>query len=131
MTFDPLRRELEQQARITARRLRFEWEDQVKQTEPVDTGNMKSKTRMSDRQTVGGFEVEGLVDTDYAEYVSGGTRPHVIRPRTAKVLRFTIGGRTVYATKVNHPGTRPNDFWTRPLQRLPDTVQRIWNQVVA
>ena len=34
------------------------------------------------------------------------TRPHVIRPRRARVLRFQVAGRTVYATRVFHPGTK-------------------------
>lgn len=43
-------------------------------------------------------------------YVLNGTRPHVIRPRRAKALRFTTGGRVVYAQIVKHPGTRANNF---------------------
>lgn len=42
-----------------------------------------------------------------------GTRPHVIRPRTATVLRFEINGETVFAKKVNHPGT-PKAPFVRP-----------------
>ena len=43
-----------------------------------------------------------------------GTRPHVIIPRTAKMLRFypTGGNGFIYAKKVNHPGTKPNRFLT-------------------
>jgi hypothetical protein len=47
---------------------------------------------------------------EYASYVEGGTAPHVIEPRRAGALRFQIGGRTVFATKVNHPGTQPKPF---------------------
>ena len=126
VSVDDLKRELEQRVRITARRTSSEWERQVKQDEPFDTGLMVSRTKMTDRATSSGFVVQGVVDTDYAEMVSGGTRPHVIRPRRARALRFTVGGQTVFATRVNHPGTRPNDFWTRPLERLSGTVQRIW-----
>ena len=38
------------------------------------------------------------------------TRPHIIRPRRARVLRFQVGGKTVYARKVNHPGTRARNI---------------------
>lgn len=131
VTLDGMRRELTQQARITARRTAIEWESQVKRTEPVATGQMRTKTAMNDRQTSTGFQIVGEVDTDYAEYVSAGTRPHVIRPRNAKALRFKVGGKTVFATRVNHPGTQPNAFWTQPLSRLPDTIRRIWAQVTA
>jgi hypothetical protein len=46
----------------------------------------------------------------YASHVEGGTDPHVIEPKRGKALKFTIGGRTVFATRVNHPGTRPHPF---------------------
>lgn len=51
-------------------------------------------------------------------YVVNGTRPHIIRPRRpGGVLRFTIGGRVVYARFVNHPGTRPNGFMIEALRQ--------------
>lgn len=46
----------------------------------------------------------------HARFVHEGTRPHVIRPRTARALRFQIGGRVVFAARVQHPGTRANRF---------------------
>lgn len=48
-------------------------------------------------------------------YVINGTAPHQIRPRTKKALRFTVGGRVVFARLVNHPGTQPNDFLNKAL----------------
>lgn len=48
---------------------------------------------------------------DHARIVAEGSRPHTIRPRRAKVLRFKVGGTTVYAASVQHPGTRPNEKW--------------------
>lgn len=51
-------------------------------------------------------------------YVVYGTRPHVIRPRRpGGVLRFTVGGRVVYARFANHPGTRPNRFMIEALRQ--------------
>lgn len=49
-------------------------------------------------------------------YVVNGTRPHIIRPVRAQALRFTVGGRTVYATVVHHPGTSPNHFLQQALR---------------
>ena len=52
-----------------------------------------------------------MVDHPAASYVMNGTRPHEIRPRRpGGVLRFTTGGRTVFARRVDHPGTKPNPF---------------------
>lgn len=49
-------------------------------------------------------------------YVIKGTRKHIIRPRRRKVLKFRVGGRTVFARVVHHPGTKANDFLTKALR---------------
>ncbi|MEU5834468.1 hypothetical protein ABZ820_12460 [Streptomyces diacarni] len=56
--------------------------------------------------------LQGIIVCDHpaVHYVLNGTRPHVIRPRRAKALRFDAGGRTVFAKVVHHPGTRANNF---------------------
>lgn len=81
----------------------------------VDTGLLLSTIRMNRGDNSRGqyldviAGVQGL--TPYLGYHMEGTRPHIIRPRrTGGWLRFTSGGRVVYAKQVNHPGTRPNRF---------------------
>lgn len=53
----------------------------------------------------------------HTQFVIFGTRPHIIRPRRARALRFTVGGRTVYAKVVHHPGYRGHDFLTEAMQQ--------------
>jgi hypothetical protein len=53
--------------------------------------------------------------TTYLGYEHDGTQPHVIRPRRRKALRFIAGGQVVFATRVNHPGTRGSHFLSRAL----------------
>lgn len=77
-----------------------------------------------------GSEVQATVQTDDEIYgwVTHGTKPHIIRPRNAKVLRFftpygaktrvrwigsskgSRGNRVVYAKEVHHPGTKAREF---------------------
>lgn len=59
-----------------------------------------------------GGEFRGIVTVAHPAvlYILHGTRPHLIRPRRAQALRFTVGGRVVYAKLVRHPGTRANNF---------------------
>lgn len=47
--------------------------------------------------------------------VNDGTRPHIIRPKRAKALRFRVGGKVVFARIVHHPGTRARPFLDRAL----------------
>src|SRR5690554_6340338 len=72
---------------------------------PVDTGRLRASGSM--RIAERGSSVVGQVEytANYAAAVHNGTRPHVIVPRRGRSLRFQVGDRTVYARRVNHPGT--------------------------
>ena len=100
---------------------------EAKKLAPRKTGNLGRTIRP-------GFLTshDALVNASaaYAAYVELGTKPHVIRPRKGSALRFpgsgvgtTLGGRVrtgevrrlgvgayVFATVVNHPGTKPKPF---------------------
>lgn len=85
---------------------------------PVDTGNLRrnNQVRLSER----GLIVTGEVynSAQYAGFVHDGTRPHVIRPRRRKALRFVIDGQVVIVAKVNHPGTRGRPWLKRALEEV-------------
>ena len=89
---------------------------------------------------------ETIASADYAGYVEQGTRPHVIRPRNRKALRFPAtradarlsgaprkGGRVRFAKRVMHPGTRAQPFMVPGAQKavsdagLKATVIKAWN----
>lgn len=53
--------------------------------------------------------------TTYLRWHHFGAAPHIIRPRRAKALRFSVGGRIVFAAKVSHPGNSGSYFLTRAL----------------
>ena len=54
----------------------------------------------------------------YALYVHEGTKPHTIRPKKSKALRFVYNGRVVYAHKVNHPGQKGQPFLSKNLKKV-------------
>ena len=60
---------------------------------------------------------------DYALFLHNGTVPHVIKPRTAKMLKFHWKkiGAVVYSKGVMHPGTEANDFMMRALRKAVRT----------
>jgi hypothetical protein len=81
-------------------------------------GGMGRTIRASIQRGPGG-EFRGVINVRHpaALFVTLGTRPHRIVPRRpGGVLRFTVGGRVVYARYVNHPGTKPNDFLRQSLR---------------
>jgi hypothetical protein len=85
---------------------------------PVDTGNLRSSIVSAVRSD--GMVVVGTVGTpvDYAVAVHEGTRPHVIRPRRARVLAWGPPGARVFATFARHPGTRGRPFLRRALEEV-------------
>lgn len=86
---------------------------------PVDTGRLRASIQGDLRRTWTlrpQFTV--FTNVDYAPMVHDGTRPHVIRPVRARVLRFTVGGRVVYAKVVHHPGTRARPFLDRAVREM-------------
>lgn len=86
---------------------------------PVKTGRLRASGRIESRRTLGLRTIYTVgFDVHYAPLVNDGTKPHKIRPKTKKALKFNVGGRTVFATVVNHPGTKANPFLDRALQRV-------------
>lgn len=82
-----------------------------------------------------------------ALYLERGTRPHVIKPRTRRALRFaaTAAGRrltgsprkgadVVFARKVNHPGSKAYPFMEPGAKKaiatagLTDLIVATWNK---
>lgn len=45
-----------------------------------------------------------------------GTRPHMIVPKQAQLLRFSVGNRIVMTRQVRHPGTKPNRYLSDQLR---------------
>ena len=62
--------------------------------------------------------LQGVITCDHpaVRFSLDGTRPHLIRPRRAKALRFEAGGDVVFTKLVRHPGTRANPWLQRALR---------------
>ena len=93
---------------------------------PVDTGNLRAHHGMRvNRATCHG---QVFNDADYAAAVHDGTRPHTIRPRHGRVLRFVAGGQVAYATRVRHPGVRPRPWLTTAAQTVAAETGVRWSR---
>jgi len=68
----------------------------------------------------------------YGLFVREGTAAHVIRPRKARVLRFTLpDGSVVFARVVHHPGTKPNPYHVRTLNALRPQIEAVVRKMEA
>jgi hypothetical protein len=122
---------LERQARPILRRthssLTRRIATQARVDVPVRTGHLGRSIREDPQVFTGPFRVTGGVTAHakYAAAVHEGTRPHVIRPRTAKVLSFVWRGERVAFRRVNHPGTRARPFLRNAAFRVVSSDPRI------
>lgn len=64
--------------------------------------------------------VAGGREAPYVMIEHDGSRPHEIRARHRKTLRFTVGGVVVFRTRVWHPGTSGTHFLTLSLDLAAD-----------
>jgi len=66
----------------------------------------------------------------YAKFVVEGTRPHEIRPVSANVLVFKAkSGDLVFTKLVRHPGTKPNPFMQRAVEKAREQIDDIWAEL--
>lgn len=81
-------------------------------------GRLRDSISVSRRGRAGGIEARFTSSVSYAKFVQDGTEPHVIEPRQALALHWTKNGSSVFASRVNHPGTRPNPFVRQAIQAM-------------
>jgi hypothetical protein len=74
------------------------------------TGRLAASIHIRHSRSALGQQVKIGSPLNYALAHHEGSKPHVIMPSRAKVLRFSSGGRIIYTRQVNHPGTRPNRY---------------------
>jgi hypothetical protein len=82
------------------------------------TGALKRSLGHGPKKIAGGWEIgHDKQVAPYAAFVHWGTRPHVIKPKNKKALRWAAGGAFAFAKKVNHPGYKGDPWLTRAADR--------------
>ena len=89
-------------------------QNNIKKQAPYKEGRLKRSIRVDTRITkkagiATGYYDEGIAP--HGDYVLFGTPPHEIRPKNKKALKTPYG----VFKKVEHPGTKANDFLGRGL----------------
>lgn len=82
------------------------------------------------RQVDGGREVgHDPKRAPHARWVVFGSRPHVIKPKERKALRWPSGDRFAFARAVNHPGYSGDDYMTRGADAALNRFYQIVNDL--
>ena len=76
----------------------------------VRTGALRASLHMRHMRDPRGQQLWIGSQLNYALAHHEGTKPHVITPKSGKMLRFVSRGQVVYAHSVNHPGTKANRY---------------------
>ncbi len=82
-------------------------EGNLQENSPVDHGRLQGSW---DRKRLSAFSQVIYSSADYALVASTGSDPYEIYPDEAKALQFEVDGQTVFAKKVEHPGTKGTDY---------------------
>ena len=77
-----------------------------------------------------GYEIfHDLQHAPYAPFVHWGTRPHDIRPKNKKALRWANDGQFIFAKFVRHPGYAGDAYLVKAAQEAPRHMADILNQL--
>lgn len=82
----------------------------------VKTGALRSSIHMRHFRDPRGQYLKIGSDLHYALMHHEGSRPHVIVPKTAKMLKFVSRGQVIVTHRVMHPGTKANKFLANPMK---------------
>jgi hypothetical protein len=99
-----------------------------KKRAPVRTGNLRRSIHLG---RVTARSAETIAGAGYAAFVEFGTRPHEIRPRNKKVLRWKSGTGYRYAAYVHHPGTRKQPFMIPGAEAAISGTRGLSNRIYA
>jgi hypothetical protein len=85
---------------------------------PVNTGRLRASGKMKFREATKGPTGVVIYAVKYALPVHDGTGPYIIVPKKKKALKFKVGGKTVFAKKVRHPGVAGRPFLRRAAEEV-------------
>ncbi|NPV70292.1 MAG: HK97 gp10 family phage protein [Firmicutes bacterium] len=102
-------------------------------------GNIREEAPVRHGRLAGSWEIEQVDDLDwrirsavsYALAVNQGSKPHEIRPRNAKSLRFVVGNQVIFAKRVRHPGTEANPYIDRAISRTEKRIDEFVGRAVS
>lgn len=108
------------------------YRDKARDMSPVKSGTFASKWFYKTQVFDSGSETEvTLYNTDpKASLIIEGTEPHIIKPKNAKSLTFfpSGGGDQIFTKIVNHPGTEPNDIYSKVSKATESEVSEIFDE---
>lgn len=128
-TYDPLRKQLVARGDLVARAVAADLKEQLQrsaQDHHHSTTPAKGVVVTVRRDGANRWQVVATARGKIATFTDKGTRPHMIRPRRAKALAWSKGGKTIFAAWVWHPGYKGSGWFRKVMiaSNLRETVRR-------
>ena len=103
-----LKKRMEEAMAISVRDI----QERARSTHRFTTRTGEAERSIEAEVTGSGTSLHGTVGTTrlITIYLHQGTRPHDIEPRSKKVLRWTSGGKFVFAKRAHNPGIKKDPF---------------------
>lgn len=105
-------------------RISLRLENELKKECPVREGRLRNSIKV--------FFEDGMFKIFAAEHifhVEFGTKPHIIKPKSKKALKFKSNGKDIMVKLVRHPGTKPNPFVRKTLfTQFPNIIREELNR---
>lgn len=96
----------------------------IRENSPVDQGRLAGSWKLEKK---GDLHSSVATNVGYALVQDQGSDPYEIFPRVAKALRFVVGGQTIFAKSVLHPGIAGTNYIGGSIaqteSRLPEFIQ--------
>lgn len=138
---DAIRRKLEQIGDRMAKRALAETAEEIEEnvsewagrhTKPGGTGALFRSIVARPLGDGSQWEIgHDLQVAPHALFVHWGTRPHKIKPKNKKMLRFPVGGKFAFAREVNHPGYKGDPWLAEQAAEAPKIFERRINALLA
>lgn len=90
------------------------------------TGSLRNSIQRGQKSTWAQFVKVGGNAAPYAIFIESGSKPHEIKARRAKFLRFEQDGQIIFRKRVFHPGTKPARF----MQSARDVAESLATQTI-
>lgn len=98
----------------------FKIEQYAKESAPANSGFYRNNIKYDGKNQV-------VANAEYSAQLEYGTKPHVIKAKTAKCLHFKgKDGKDVFAKVVNHPGTKPQPIMRNAAMRVQKEIGGIF-----
>jgi hypothetical protein len=89
------------------------------------TGALFQSVRMQRIDSNEYIVFHALQRAPYAPFVHWGAKPHIIKPKKKRALRWAKGGRFFFAKVVHHPGYKGDPYMVRALDNAPNHFETI------